>query len=254
MVRCPRREGSVLTRSIVTGSIALLLLLAGPALAEDFEIRGRVVDADGAGVAGIRVTTYWKLDGASPSPMRPPGWTTGEDGTFKGTVSFRGRALSILAFDAEGRRGGSGVIGEADLSEELKIVLGPTSVVTGKIVCPDLEEPIPGAHISLTPKGAIIAAGVVSSTSEFAFRLPPGEYRMTLTPKYCKTIRTTLKVPADGGEIDLGEVTATATVIARHFGKKPPELTVTEARGIGKDVKLLDFKGRWLLIEFWGYW
>ena len=54
--------------------------------------------------------------------------------------------------------------------------------------------------------------------------------------------------------IDLGEITATATVIARHIGKKPPELTVTEARGIGKDVKLSDFKGRWLLIEFWGYW
>ena len=60
----------MLTRSIFTGSIALLLLLAGPALAEDFEIRGRVVDA--TGVAGIRVATYLKLDGASPSSAK---WT-----------------------------------------------------------------------------------------------------------------------------------------------------------------------------------
>ena len=42
--------------------------------------------------------------------------------------------------------------------------------------------------------------------------------------------------------------------IAKMYGKKPPELTVTDARGLNKDVRISQFAGRWLLIEFWGFW
>jgi hypothetical protein len=29
---------------------------------------------------------------------------------------------------------------------------------------------------------------------------------------------------------------------------------VTDARGVKRDVQLSDFKGKWVLIEFWGFW
>jgi len=38
------------------------------------------------------------------------------------------------------------------------------------------------------------------------------------------------------------------------YGKEPPAWNVTGARGVSRDVKLSDFKGKWVLLEFWGYW
>ena len=37
----------------------------------------------------------------------------------------------------------------------------------------------------------------------------------------------------------------------QYYGKRP-ELTITDARGTAKNVKLSDFRGKWVLIEFWG--
>jgi thiol-disulfide isomerase/thioredoxin len=42
--------------------------------------------------------------------------------------------------------------------------------------------------------------------------------------------------------------------MARHYGKEPPPWRVTGARGINQDVQLADFRGRWVVIDFWGFW
>ena len=44
------------------------------------------------------------------------------------------------------------------------------------------------------------------------------------------------------------------TEIAKHVGKEPPPLRVTDARGLNTGVRLADLKGKWVLIEFWGFW
>ena len=41
--------------------------------------------------------------------------------------------------------------------------------------------------------------------------------------------------------------------IADSIGKALPEWTVTDARNAKKDVKIADFKGKWVLLEFWGF-
>ena len=40
-----------------------------------------------------------------------------------------------------------------------------------------------------------------------------------------------------------------------EFRSRPaPEFRVTAARGINPNVKLADFRGKWLLIDFWAHW
>ena len=39
-----------------------------------------------------------------------------------------------------------------------------------------------------------------------------------------------------------------------YYGNTPPRWQVTAARGLDSDVVLDDLKGRWVLLEFWGYW
>ena len=55
-------------------------------------------------------------------------------------------------------------------------------------------------------------------------------------------------------DVDLKTLEVPATIIARHVGKAPPPWHVTDARGVNKEVQLADFKGKWVLLEFWGYW
>lgn len=41
---------------------------------------------------------------------------------------------------------------------------------------------------------------------------------------------------------------------AQSSQKLAPEIKVTDARGIGKDVTLASLKGKWVVLEFWGHW
>jgi hypothetical protein len=59
---------------------------------------------------------------------------------------------------------------------------------------------------------------------------------------------------AAGETKDLGEQKVQANVLGKMIGNTPPELSVAEARGVKANVQLKDFKGKWVLLEFWGYW
>jgi hypothetical protein len=56
-----------------------------------------------------------------------------------------------------------------------------------------------------------------------------------------------------GGTAALCALLATVA-LAQKVGDPAPELNITAARGIGKDTKLADLKGKWVVIEFWGHW
>ncbi|WP_197526785.1 TlpA family protein disulfide reductase [Pirellulimonas nuda] len=42
--------------------------------------------------------------------------------------------------------------------------------------------------------------------------------------------------------------------LTEYFGKAPPELEITDARGVPKNVKLVDFHGKWVILDFWALW
>ena len=42
--------------------------------------------------------------------------------------------------------------------------------------------------------------------------------------------------------------------VSRLYGKPAPPLRVADARGVSKSVRWSDFKGKWVLVEFWAYW
>jgi thiol-disulfide isomerase/thioredoxin len=54
--------------------------------------------------------------------------------------------------------------------------------------------------------------------------------------------------------LDLGTLNLPATFLARHQGKELPAWYIADARGVKKDVTLADYRGKWVLVDFWGYW
>ena len=97
---------------------------------------------------------------------------------------------------------------------------------------------------------------VASGRLQLGTNLPPGEYELNGYASFndYQAVRKPITVPAGRPEFDLGRIDLPATPISRNYGKPAPPWHVTAARGVSKRVRLADFRGRWLLVEFWGFW
>jgi thiol-disulfide isomerase/thioredoxin len=70
-----------------------------------------------------------------------------------------------------------------------------------------------------------------------------------------------IDVPAQT-ELDLGVLNVTlpkdkdgiARDYSQFYGKEPPALVITDALGVSKEVALADFRGKWVLLDFWALW
>jgi len=66
--------------------------------------------------------------------------------------------------------------------------------------------------------------------------------------------RQTVILSIDHSEYNLGTLDMKASPIAKLKGKTPPGWAITDARGVKADVKLSDYKSKWVYVEFWGFW
>jgi len=57
-----------------------------------------------------------------------------------------------------------------------------------------------------------------------------------------------------GAELDLGTIDLPATKLAKLYGEPAPELTISAARGIDRQMRLADLRGKFVVLEFWGHW
>ncbi len=234
--------------------LAALLLLAGAALAEDeVEIRGRAVDAAGGGVAGIEVATFWS---ATPRGMAADaGVTTDDDGAFALKVRLRGTAIALIGFSKDRKSGGIVTFSKAPPAGELELRIEKTLGVKGSFSCPDLGAPPPwmNVYVMAMPGNARVAQ-CGSAAAAFSFTLPTGDYRFHMYGSDVRDRSEAHFLDSDDGDFDFGVVEMAATRLAKCYGGPPPAWNVTEARGAAKGAQPADFKGRWLLLEFWGFW
>ena len=122
-----------------------------------------------------------------------------------------------------------------------------------------------------------------SVKGEFSFLLPPGKfdfqvYSSSPNAQDAKTPRTSTQgcahrhaavserhavdVSTGQSTLDLGTLNVELPVgvssvkgdYSRYYGKEPPALSITDARGVAKDLKLSDLRGKWVLLDFWTLW
>jgi thiol-disulfide isomerase/thioredoxin len=78
-------------------------------------------------------------------------------------------------------------------------------------------------------------------------------------PPYLGGIR--IDVPSQGA-LDLGVLNVLlpkdkdgiARDVSQFYGQAPPELEITDAVGVKKTAKLADYRGKWVLLDFWAVW
>lgn len=243
---------------------ALLLMLGSPALSQEidtYDIRGRVVDAGGEPVANIEVATGWNFQEDSATPRWRSGVVartgtslrTDEEGRFSGTLYARRPTVAIFALDMKTKVGGIFIFSTSSPGKEYTLKIQPLVRLHGKISIGDSNVKDGTYYIYVTDTRARIAiASFVSKKTDFSFFMPPGDYEISFSAKDVKKVE--MEVALTKEDLNLRAVELSPTNLARHYGKEPPPWTITDARGVKKDVKLSDYKGKWVLIEFWAYW
>jgi len=238
------------------------------------KVKGRVVAADGAPVVEADVAPFWSFADGKMTPFG--GGKTDTDGRFDFEAEFYNRPTALVAVDAERKRGGlvtvapdrspatalntlvGGLAGVAmtKASDPIAIKLGPLVRVHGDFSCQELDKKVGWTNVYMMAEpGKIRVAQCMSNDSLFDLKLPAGEYLFNgYGSQVVKQMGKRLDLKADQPDLDLGSIDLKASPLGKMYGKEAPPLHITDARGIGKDMKLTDFKGKWVVLDFWGYW
>lgn len=254
-------------------SVAALALIVLPALAQerrqvrvvDVEVKGTVTDADGTPVAGVHVAEFWVYDGAW-KPRQEDASKTDKDGRFSATVrtypELAARNHRIQAGD--GHRAAIMFVARDALAEEVTLVLQPLAAVTSTLELPEGHKYEGPASVSVNLAGERMPLLSTRSTvaDGISMHLPPGQYQMRVSAgRDFKPVATEFTVEAGSDKQALPAIKLELTNLAKLAGKEAPEITISHIRNLpadlaekGTEVTLKDFRGRWVMLEFWGWW
>lgn len=245
---------------------------------EDFEAgtfwlsNGNWWDETGALLKEAKAGKLWKNEGvlaASPHGIA----TRQSEGGFSLTINGEPR-VSVFAVDKRHQRGGNVLVEKSAADKPITITMVPLVRVTAEVYCseanrtPDFSQAVvyvpngKGNHTKLMLCG--------SYRGKISFLLPPGEYNWQVAsispntsirrPKGQIGIR--VEIPPGKTTLDLGVLNVErprdkdgiARDFSQFYGQEPPELAITDARGVPKGAKLADFRGKWVLLDFWALW
>jgi thiol-disulfide isomerase/thioredoxin len=234
----------------------LTLILAAAASAEAgtiVQVAGRVVDAKGNPVAGARIAELWFAEQAGPLEPNSPA-LSGKDGRFSLEMELYDRDTLVMAIDATGTLGGVATLSAKTAREPIQIALMPLAEVRVRYVSESPGRSLGETYVTMFAAGGRlrVAAGR-SRAAEFRVNLPPGRYSVRgKEGRHLEDVREITLAP--GMAVDLGEINLQLSPMAQLFGKPAPAWTITDARGVSKEIQPADFKGKWVVLEFWGYW
>jgi len=227
--------------------------------------------------------TYWTHVGEMVPFKSEHSCKSDIDGSFKLTIDDDCHA--VMAIDRLQKTGGIAILRKGREEEPIEIRLLPLIHVQGTLKCVVTNKAPYWSHVYISvpsdPERPLDCLRLVSCGSfdgQFEFELPAGPYVLNAygesirkqkedidvraIPDLTLTLRPSMSV-VDLGALqlvpslsldrrkDMAQLDGTWGDYTKHYGETPPNWHVTDALGVNKDVNVADFKGKWLLIDFW---
>ncbi len=225
------------------------------------DVTVRVVDPKGQPVVGATVFSFMML-WQDPKDKAPnPAWKyteiakTGPDGTAR--VPYEKLEMCpAMAHDAARKLTGFASVSPASLQNgTVEVNLQPTCHVRGTMISDELTKA--GAAIDWTNAYLIFRGqriGLCSVTpGAFEFDVPPGSYFVNAYGESLWGKNVEFTVPAGVADLQIPPIQLKASNLVLLKGHPAPEFEGVHG-WLGDPVKLADLKGKYVLIEFWGYW
>jgi uncharacterized protein (TIGR03067 family) len=225
------------------------------------EVTIRVSGPDGKPAAGATVAGFMSRRENRENKDDKAEWNyiesskTGTDGAVK--LPFETMPSEQLVIrDVERKLMAIAAVSPAALVRgEVNVKLVAERVMAGTLVCDELKRagrPIGWTNVYLMHKGQRVAT-CDSSQGRFEFIVPPGSYTLNAYGSDLKGRYVPVTVSADSTQFVVDPIHLTASRLLLLQGRPAPE-----PEGIvgwkGRPVKLADLKGKYVLLEFWGYW
>ncbi len=222
--------------------------------AATFSVTVKVLDTESKPVPKADVALFWNVKG----PMMTSGSrekVTDESGRIVLQVDDWNEKRPVLVLSADRKLGGVVGVSNADEGKEVTATLGPTVRVTGKLECSELKAKPKWANTMISADGLRApVAQHMGESAEFEFILPAGKYSLRSYGTDVEDIKQTITLAADRPEFDMGTLDLKASPMAKLKGKAAPGWEITAVRGVKAKAKLSDYKGKWVYLEFWGFW
>jgi len=242
----------VLTAALALGAALLLRPQSSPAEeTPEIVVSGKVVDKAGKPVPGAEVADFWAFEGDEAFAFR--GTKTAADGSFRITVQPYGRPFVLMAYDAERKRTAMARLEPGDAKEPVVFTLGPVLRIHGRFTCKALGGK-PEWTMVYVYDGKVRVAQCDSTDAKFSLLLPEGSWDLNMYGTDVKGIDRSVSPKKGKRDLDLGAVELEPTFLALHYGKPLPPWSVSDARGAKPSTQVSDYRGKWLLVEFWGFW
>ena len=224
------------------------------------QVRGHVFDAAGSPVHGAVIGSSAKLvwEPSTGNVEPEPELTTDAQGQFSGAVRTNMNGVSLMVVDRKSYHGA--MLSSDDVDNRLlPIKLQPLISLRASFNPEKLQvwrrrPPFSETTVSLTDlSNEKLAAQWVMQFASFHVRLPAGEYALEIIGNF-RWISRRVTLRSDARDQDLGTIILELPIIEERSGKPAPDWNITDARGVPNNAKPSDFKGKWVLIEFWTYW
>lgn len=235
-------------RRAILPAILSLAAIAGLASAEEKSIRGQVVDDAGRPVTGMEVSADWTWSNKDRRFLAGKALETDATGSFAGKFEVKRDPFILMALSKDRKVGGAMVLDASGKGKSVSLRTAPLVALKATFVAEGFAEPPKAVVVRvLLNAGRAEMLSVEQPTGQpTSLSLPPGDYQLVAEcpgATGSKTARFTLAAGQTAAE--LGTI---------KFEPGVPELKFTEARGVPKDFKLSDLKGKWVIVDFWGYW
>jgi hypothetical protein len=212
-------------------------------------ISGIVVTEFGEPVEAAELSTWWTAEDGDLAPDSPT--RTDRQGWF----SIEPRADSpstIFVLDKSRELGGVFILKGVVERSSLKLVL--KRLVRVEI---NLRKTHAGIQSPLWIRVASPQAGTFivrrANQDSSLLSLPPGRYSISIFGK--DIVETTADLAIDeSAPRERLYIEVQPTILAQYYGLTLPDWNCTGAIGAPADAKLENYRGKWVLIEFWSYW
>ena len=224
---------------------------------------------------------YWQHIGEMEPVDTEHSTTTDHAGQFRFALQHDKHALMVM--DRTRKHGALLSVRKGNEDQPLEIRLSPLVRVRGAFAAADTGAPphwgVADVSLPDDPDRPLDNARLAicgSNEGRFELSLPPGKYDLEVygnrgenDPENLRfQPALSLDLSADKPDVDLGTLRLGPYLLPRdrvelakangvsfdyqkHYGQPPPAWHITEARGVAKDVKISNYKGRWVLLNFW---